>query len=304
MKKTYLFFFICLFANTAFCQKDPACYIDFENNFNCWDDTLWIDTVSNPSNVWEIGTPDKSIFSAAYSAPNAIVTKLDTCYPVNDTSSFIITHIADMGLNDFGMMWIDAYFQINSDTLTDYGAIEFSPDNGQTWINLMTDTIYAQQNLYSWAFPKPVFSGNSDGWQEFEVHITDYSHIFNLMYGDTVLWKYTFISDSIETYNDGWMLDNIFVNDWHGGIPEMNSANMLTHVYPNPAGDQIEISMENDANSIFSLIITDALSRVFVRKSDIEGQKVTIDISSLKPGIYFYKLYNSDRQGFGKFVVE
>lgn len=56
------------------------------------------------------------------------------------------------------------YF-VNSDTLTDFGIIEMSPDNGNTWIDLINDTINAY--AIQWNVTKPTLTGNSNGWLNF-----------------------------------------------------------------------------------------------------------------------------------------
>lgn len=66
----------------------------------------------------------------------------------------------------------------NSDSLNDYRMIEFSPDNGITWIDLLNDTEYS--SYYYWQPPKPVLTGNSNGWQRFYVNVTNLGAIFNL----------------------------------------------------------------------------------------------------------------------------
>ena len=263
--------------------------LNFENPSYCWGDTLWIDTVSNQNNVWQIGQPNKTTFLSSHSVPNAIVTKLDTFYPINDTSSFIIAHQADMALDFCGTMWIDAAFKINSDTLSDYGTIEFSPDNGLTWINLLTDTLYAQQYLYHWTNEKPVFSGNSTGWQWFSIWITDHNHYFNISYGDTVLWRFTFISDSIQTFKDGWMLDDIDINDWYENIPENIYRNKNINVYPNPFSSQTIIKTDKILEDA-TLTVYNSFGQQVKQMKNISGLEIKLNRENLPSGIYFIQL--------------
>ena len=49
-----------------------------------------IDTTTYHHNIWQIGAPHKTVFSAAYTAPNVIITDTVNHYPVNDTSVFTI----------------------------------------------------------------------------------------------------------------------------------------------------------------------------------------------------------------------
>src|SRR5680860_1850189 len=56
---------------------------------------VYIDTAGG--NSWSIGAPDKTVFTSAYSPSNVIVTDTLDPYPMNDTSSFIIKHLASGG---------------------------------------------------------------------------------------------------------------------------------------------------------------------------------------------------------------
>jgi hypothetical protein len=119
----------------SFNQKliaQPGSYmINFEDTTSTYD--LRIDTISNINNIWEIGEPNKVLFDSAYTKPNAIVTDLQDPYPINDTSNFIITHIAKGGLAywPYAYVYLDFRYFVDSDSLLDYGMIEFSQDNGK-----------------------------------------------------------------------------------------------------------------------------------------------------------------------------
>ena len=293
-----------LMIKLGYSQRSWQCLLNFETSLHCWGDTLWVDTVNNHNNVWQIGQPNKTIFNSSHSAPNAIVTKLDTFYPTNDTSSFIISHIADMALNAYGIMWINADFKINSDTLSDYGIIEFSPDNGHTWINLMTDTLYLHQNLYSWSTPKPVFSGNFTGWQSFSIAITDHNHYFNISYGDTVLWRFTFISDSVQTFKDGWMLDNIDINDWYENVSENISRDSYAKVYPNPFSSQTIIQTNNILKNA-TLTVYNSFGQQVMQLNKISGQTIIFHRDNLPSGLYFLRLTQDNKIfSLDKLIIE
>jgi hypothetical protein len=297
MKKVFILMFFLQLSSSLFSQKEFMCYLDFENNNFCYQDTLMIDYVSNPNNIWQIGKPVKTLFDSAYSMPNAIVTKLDSVYPVNDTSSFIIIHFADFALRDFGTMWINLQYQINSDTLKDYGTIEFSPDNGLTWINALTDTTY----FLHWWNPKPVLSGNSDGWQNFEIWFKDPNHHFNIQWGDTVLWKFSFISDSVQSNKDGWMLDNIYVNDWYEGISEFQQN--IISISPNPFSQSTQITLNQSYHSI-ALAVYDSQGKQVAQQQYADCDKIQFNRNQLSNGLYFLKLTLDDKAlETGKIVI-
>ena len=288
-----LFITILLLIHTVSGQKTWHCTFNFENYLNCYGDTLWIDTVDNANNCWRIGQPDKPIFQSALSLPNAIVTGLDTTYPVKDTSSFVILHKADMLLDYYGYLFLTAYYQVNSDTLTDFGTIEFSPDNGVSWINLMTDTAYLNQGYYTWIPEKPVFSGNSGGWQSFELHITDADHAFNLWYGDTVLFRFTFVSDSVQTFKDGWMLDEIMIDDWYEGVADLPSQTRHISADPNPFSGKAVITASwpmSDASLYAYNIFGQRVREI----KNISGTKAVFDSGGLPEGLYILQLVENN----------
>lgn len=307
MKKSTLLLLVLLLFNNAADSTSRytwECFMSFEFPISCGADTLHIDTVSNPNNCWEIGTPNKATFDSAYNSAKAILTKLNTTYPVNDTSSFIISHQADYALDLFGYMWINAYYKIDSDTLTDCGTVEFSPDNGNTWIDLLQDTTYYQMGLYRWYPYKPVFSGRQPGWQIFDLQINDINHVFNIHLGDTVLFKFTFISDSVQTFKDGWMFDNIDVNDWWEGIADVNKLNSHLTIFPNPVSSQTIIKSDIVLKNA-SLDIYDVCGKKVDELNNLSGNTVLYKRHNLSKGIYFIQITEKNILiATDKFIVE
>ena len=106
----------------------------FENDYCI--SQLTIDILSNPNNLWQIGKPQKAVFNSSHSSPNAIITDSINTYPPNDTSLFIARKLAFSGFEYHYVAALYGNYFVNSDTLNDFGIIEFSPDNGTTWIDL------------------------------------------------------------------------------------------------------------------------------------------------------------------------
>src|ERR1051325_6932797 len=55
---------------------------------------LVIDSNMHHNNLWQVGVPQKTIFTSAHSFPKAIVTDVTNPYPINDTSSFEVINLA------------------------------------------------------------------------------------------------------------------------------------------------------------------------------------------------------------------
>ena len=265
---------------------------------------VFIDTISNSNNIWEIGSPDKAGFDSSYSSPNALCTDLNDHYPANDTSTFTITHIANEGFEFKCYVILDGWYRIDSDTLKDYGKLEFSPDNGATWINLVTDTIYSKKNCYEWWSEKPVFTGLKPEWKNFSVFLAPFGPEFDIKWGDTVKYKFTFISDSIQNNRDGWILDNLHFEDWlESGIHEYGFNSFESNAIPNPAKDIIKIEFENDSKLEHNINIFDNSGKLIYSVSSDNGL-VEINISNFNEGLYYYKIISrkENKKSIGKFI--
>lgn len=258
---------------------------------------ILIDTISHPDNIWMVGRPSKTIFNSSVSNPNAIVTDTLNSYPVNDTSSFTIIHFAGIGWQtNYPKIDIGGWYYVNSDSLTDFGYIEFSPDMGNTWFSLENPE---NSGCCSWeAYQElPVLTGNSYGWKHFYYCLCTTTPV---EYNDTILYRFTFISDGIQTNKDGLMFDDLHFEDWAEGIDEVLNNNLIS-VFPNPVSDKLSIFRNNRSNPAEIQIISSLGQAVYY------NQNFTLDYIETKNmvnGIYFLKY--SDKKSFSikKIVVK
>jgi len=268
-----------------------------------FDDTTYLqyltfNTISNPNNIWQVGRPQKNYFTSANSFPNAIVTDTINPYPINDTSQFIITHKVFVPVGGYCGTGINAYYKVNSDTVNDFGKIEFSYDLGQTWINILLDTNIIEHNF---PYIAPVFSGNSNGWKQLSFRLNLFADN-----GDTVLFRFTFISDNIQTNKDGLMFDDIQIGDCQEGIEEPGFDLTASKVYPNPTVKDLLIEFENKNNSDYKLTILDVMGKIVKTYPDVKNSSININIQELSPGIYYYKLTDviDKKYATGRFIKQ
>jgi hypothetical protein len=71
-------------------------------------------------------------------------------------------------------------------------------------------------------------------------------------------------------------------------------------VYPNPASDKLQISIDQNLNTFYKIISADG--RIMM-KLEIRDQKSEIDISELKNGIYFIQIVDQSKVGVNKFII-
>ncbi len=255
-------------------QNDPNTLYAVNIDFDHWYDTsfvlLEIDT-TNSNNIWQIGSPQKTLFNQAKSYANVIITDTINMYPTNDTSSFIIKYFSGNCPSIQGVYYSD------TDSLNDYGMIEISVDSGQTWINILEDSILLHNE-------KPILTGNSNGWQNFGFYLGDYSpHFGNYSF----LLKFTFISDSIETQQEGLMFDDLFFCI-SGNTKNLYQLNTLK-VFPNPATDLLSFQLEEPINNA-EIRIYSTIGQL-ITTQNINDINTQFNVSEWNNGMYFYGIF-------------
>ncbi len=289
MKRITLSISMTLIVLTSFGQTYFS--LDFDSPLYSWSYCkVFRDTVSNPNCIWQVGHPNKTFFDSAHSAPNVIVTDTVNSIPPNDTSTFYVIHaITFPGPRVLGLHF---WYQINGGS-TDRGIVEFSGDSAHVvWINLLTqDTAYNFQ--WNYGVPKPTLTGSEVGWKRFDLNLsTGQLGFYNSNYGDTLLFRFTYITDSINTPHDGWMIDDIYVEDWIEGVPEIQNDNLIS-VYPNPATDHLTIQRTKSDNKQ-TIQIINYLGQILDENQNFNGE--TIDTRQLENGVYLLKY--SDTKSF------
>jgi len=284
----------------AFVRLGNAQWIDQTITFES-PDTL-VHFIENwPANCFQEGVPEKVFFDSAYSAPMALVTGVSGTYPVNSLSAFTVK-IYDpawgYGGIDYGVT-VSYWHKYDTDTLHDGGYIQYSKDGGASWTNISDPPGYFAQFFYDPEnFANPVITGgmaaytgksrmnNSSayGWRNDSFRIC--------FLGPQVAYvRFVFLSDSIASNREGWLIDNIRVlQEICEGVAENQHGNLLT-VYPNPAGDFLTVQHSN-AGNICSLSISDVMGRIWFRAEVFKGN--TIDVRSLPDGMYLLQAKMGD----------
>lgn len=80
---------------------------------------------------------------------------------------------------------------------------------------------------------------------------------------------------------------------------ENNSNQLVSKVYPNPAQDELTLSVEPNFNG--KIIIYDPAGRM-LKNLVIAGGENKINIADLKSGLYTYRILGQDKSGSGKFI--
>ena len=288
MKRIIVIFIIVMISGSNIFGQSRfnSCLVNFEDD-PCWAGVFSIINDSAAGNIWQVCSPNKPVFSSAHSAPHAILTDSSGTYPVNDSSSFIIKALTYSSGGDIPV--IGGWYKFDSDSLRDFGRIDISYDHGVTWQDVLTGS-----SIF-WFTPRPVFTGRVYQWREF------FGWLQPITMYDTIYYRYTFISDNIQTNQQGWMLDDIFLIDHIEGIHEqIPSGDIL--LFPNPAKDKIFI-VSKRFNVSMDVLVMNILGQ-FQFDQSINSGDATIDISSLKQGLYFIRINSGGRQSFARILKQ
>lgn len=246
-----------------------------------------IDTFSNPNNSWQIGVPQKSVITSANSAPNAIITDSVMYYATGDTSIFIMKEVDEGGYSYGHTARLAGYYQVDTDSLKDYGLLEISLNQKASWINLLTDTIY---NMYfNWETVKPTLTGNSNGWQFFSVSLVGLSSVFQVDYGDTIFFKVTFISDTIADTLDGLAFDDFQLCNYIEGLYEISNNYQIT-VSPNPFQSEVYLKIPENFGTVTSVEVYSNIGQ----KLKITNDYKPLSLQGLESGFYTAVVSNQE----------
>jgi hypothetical protein len=294
MRQILFSILLVLITTTTFSQSQWG--INFDNSYYL--DRISFDTTYNPNCLWQVGHPAKTVFTSAYSEPNAIMTDTINSVPPNDTSTFYLIHERD-NFQPFHVFVLRFWYNMDGDS-TDFGKIEISPNNGIDWVNVLTeDQVY---EMY-WESPKPTLKGTSDGWQNFSLDLTAWASNWGTfpiaMTADTIRFRFTYITDSSSTAHDGWLIDDFQLEDWYEGIEDIQNDNLIS-IYPNPAKDYLYLKI-NQTNIFQSIQIINYQGQVLYDNESVTENY--IDISHFKNGMYFLKYSVDSEYSIKRFVI-
>ncbi len=313
MKKTILILFIIttIFTGKTLAQFSAGHGLMGSFNFEAPDSAIRFDTM--PGNLWQIGHPNKTIFQSGHSSPGAIVTDTLNSYPINNRSVFEFT-IDSINLNFHFGTYIDFWHRWNTDTLHDFGIVEFAVDNDTIW-HVMRDTFgmvingcnYFMLQWYDYdSLGNPIlpynnyFSGNSPGWIhsyfEWQWAIPVLLGRVGFCFPDSVRVRFIFQSDSLAENKDGWEIDDLSYG-WYdvlGGISNKDFLNQFS-ISPNPINDVGIIT--NTSPKIFTdlkMQIMDITGRIIRENKINSGENIRISHDGISPGLYMVKITEKD----------
>jgi hypothetical protein len=302
MKKQLLYSLFLLSIGFSATAQMYTQYFDGEDTV-AWNSIL-VHPDTSSSGVWQVGPPQKIIFESASTIPNVLVTDTVNTYPDSLSSSawFMIPQDA-LSSGSIAIQWNQ---KIDFDLNKDGGLVEFSSDSGATWQNAFYHPdVY---NFYGWstanegALPsgEACFTGTDSTWKNVWLCFL-YDYLWTI---DNLSVRFRIVSDSVETNQEGWMIDNIHLaQTWFHPVAEQSRpANFK--IYPtitdrSVALEQINSSAELTVKGISILNMNGQLIRLVDASTNVEF----IDISDLAPGRYLLMIESDQKKELHEFVI-
>lgn len=106
------------------------------------------------------------------------------------------------------------------------------------------------------------------------------------------------------TSQDAWVVkvdsNGCEIVNCNVGVEEFQISNSILQIYPNPAANEINISIEGEDLNDYEISILNVLGE----KEKIENDKSKISISQLAKGVYFITATNRDKRFTQKFIKD
>jgi hypothetical protein len=263
-------------------------------------------------NIWQIGTPQKSFFNGAHSGAKAIVTDTLNYYPPNDTSRFI--YIIRNPYTQTCYTAMEFWHKYDMDSVADQGIIEASYDGGFSWVVVddTADVVPWYGDSFWWEYDyhesngnyteHPVTtSGKSDGWIKSTFCWQWWMPVFAadtiILNPDSLMIRFTFISDNIMEDKEGWMIDDILTSSAGGELCSSvneNSMEEAVSVHPNPFSAWTTLQFNFPLKDA-ELTICNTSGQTVKRLAHISGQTITFFRDNLPAGLYFLFLTENQK---------
>lgn len=300
MKIKLLSFLLLVSASVSFAQKamgPPILFQYFDGADNDPYSSVIIDIdTGNPENIWQIGPPQKNIFDSAATFPNVLVTDTINTYPENNASSFYLNYNDNIWASNlnYGVVAFQWKQKLDMDTSTDGGIIEYSVDNGNSWINIFNNPYvynfygFDSLNVDTLNSGEWAFTGTDSVWRDIWLCFDGGYFWYN---GSPVSIRFTFKSDSVDSNKEGWMIDNMLMHMTylHGAINE--SEQPYLKVYPSTTTGVVHIeTVKLQEYHIIEQIELISIDGKVMQTFGRAPTKFYIDISNHAAGMYYLKI--------------
>lgn len=273
-------------------------------------DFLHLDSIY-PAGCWQVGHPNKPVFTSAYSEPNALVT--DTLSPHMDSTTCYAQFTMVAEFPDVLGKSISFKYWSDMDSLLSFGWIEKQNSYTHAWNRLPISDAYLiwfEEAGELLTDSGAVFTGRTFGWHDARLHIECLGVLMeeNMDRGggwsDTMRLRFAFRGATNTEGRDGWMIDNVDVTPIQctGGTVEQFRSALVA--FPDPADDQVTLRYTDEGGTGALVDILRADGTLVKRERWAASKTMTLPTSSLPSGIYAVIVRSGSSNSTARIVIE
>ncbi|HOY30416.1 MAG TPA: CARDB domain-containing protein [Bacteroidales bacterium] len=181
----------------------PKYFVPYSDSLEA--DNYWVSY--GVPNLWEYGAPSSSPINVAHSPAHAWKTNIDGNYINNATSYLYSPWFYFTGVDS---AYLEFWHWYHTQSGSDYGLIEYTVNNGTSWVILGSQADPQGVNWYNALVGGlPCWSGNSSGYVYSKYRLTSVPAIINATV--PVRFRYKFNSNTSVCNYDGWAIDDFAI---------------------------------------------------------------------------------------------
>jgi len=274
-------------------------------------DSALIFFANDSSNIWQEGSSSAKLFFGLNGTEDAIMTDSLNVYASSNHSYFDL--MLPSNQYDWNCTNVEVRFlhKVEADEGKDGGYITWSPDLGNTWYSLYENLgipFIGYQNLY---FPDDTIS-SSNGYAGFTGLIDTFletrlqfirqppermSNEEKLQnFGDTILVRFNFVSDSVQTSKAGWVIKDLQVIGVQlgGFVSSIDQTPQVISVSPNPSASGDFDFAVTDNSVIDQIKVFNVMGQLIYSREHIQSQFLKVQLENTADAIYFYSVVLAD----------
>lgn len=256
-------------------------------------ETLFTEIDTAAENTWQVGVPQKVIFDSAATFPNVLITDTTDFYPINNRSDFQVLFPENYIGFSWGIFVLQWKQKIDLEDKKDGGFIEFKSSSDSLWQNAFNSPYvynfygWDSQNLDTLASEEIAFTGTDYLWRDVWLCFD----LTWMQYTDTMQVRFSMRSDSVDTQQEGWMIDNMLAHITFFHTAKEKIQESYIKISPNPASDRINIAVQkiSQPHIIEELEMYNSNGQL-VQKHQIVPTKFFLETSDLPNGLYYIKI--------------
>ncbi|RLD63255.1 MAG: hypothetical protein DRI84_09895, partial [Bacteroidetes bacterium] len=245
------------------------------------------------NNIWQYAKVNKPGFANT----NSIVLTTDSVqnYPINNESSFMFKLKYSSNGGGIFSLGITLHHKYRTDSLNDGLTLEYLDRYSQTWKpgrDMFSEYLYfVGDSSYNW---DGFFDGDLLGGRVDSLQYARLAFGSAVVKGgvDSLILRFTFRSDSIDTHKPGWMIDKIMIEQNFFSIGSVHECNLAQDSYlAYFDGDRLIVNSLLQENRQSDFTLFDMLGREIIIDEVHYGLN-SIDVTNLPSGYYIVKIKN------------